>query len=62
MQIVIWLIISLIWIIPFWVIFKRTGMAAGWSLLLIIPMLGLLICLLILAFRDWPIQKSNIIQ
>ena len=47
-------IFSLIVVIPGWRIFKQTGMAPAWSLLLFIPTLGFLVVIAILAFGRWP--------
>jgi hypothetical protein len=41
-------------LIPLWKIFGKTGMSPWLSLLVLIPGLGGLICVLILAFARWP--------
>lgn len=52
----------LVFVIPGWVIFKKTGMPPALSLLCFVPGIGILICILILAFADWPIHQSRISQ
>ena len=52
----------LFFVIPGWVIFKKTGMAPALSLIAFVPGIGALICVLILAFVDWPIHQSHISQ
>ena len=41
-------------IYPLWRIFGRTGMNPLLSMLLLIPVIGALICVLILALGHWP--------
>lgn len=43
----------------FWVIVRRTGKRGAWSLLLLIPYLGVLILLLMLAFGKWPVLERR---
>ena len=40
----------------FWRVFTKTGMNGALGLLCLIPSIGPLICLLILAFGRWPIE------
>jgi hypothetical protein len=47
-------VFSLILIIPVWRICARAGFGGGWSLLLLLPVLGPVIVMAILAFGDWP--------
>lgn len=42
-------------IIPLWKIFGKTGMSPWLALLVLIPGLGGLACILILAFARWPV-------
>lgn len=42
----------------FWRVFARTGMNGALGLLCLIPSVGPLICLLILAFSRWPIEDA----
>lgn len=41
---------------PTWRIIKRTGLNPNWSALLLIPGLGGLIIVVMLAFTDWPLN------
>ena len=54
-----YLAIMLVMIVPSWHIFRRTGMPAALSLLMLIPGLGFLICLYVLAFAAWPNFKTR---
>ncbi|HTR84796.1 MAG TPA: hypothetical protein VMI56_09975 [Reyranella sp.] len=47
-------VFSLILIIPAWRICARAGFGGAWSLLLLLPVLGPVIVMAILAFGDWP--------
>ena len=49
-----YLVVTLFLIIPVWRIFARAGFGGAWSLLLLLPVLGHLIIMAILAFGDWP--------
>lgn len=40
----------------FWRVFAKTGMNGALGLLCLVPSVGPLICLLILAFSRWPIE------
>lgn len=53
-----WLIGFLLFAIPFWVIFRRAGFSPLWALLLLIPGLGVFLCWLMLAMRDWPTRRA----
>ena len=44
----------------FWRIFARTGMNGALGLICLVPSVGPLICLLILAFSRWPIEDALI--
>ncbi len=44
---------------PTWRILKRTGFNPTIALLILIPVLGPLVIVLILAFRDWPVLKNR---
>ncbi|MGA8532860.1 MAG: hypothetical protein WB615_01990 [Candidatus Tumulicola sp.] len=43
----------------FWRVFAKTGMNGALGLLCLIPSVGPLICLLILAFTRWPIEDTH---
>lgn len=47
-------LVALIVIIPTWRICVRAGFAGAWSLLHLIPVIGSLVVMAILAFGDWP--------
>lgn len=50
------LIVFFVWL--FWRIFARTGMNGALGLLCLVPYIGPLICLLMLAFSRWPIEDE----
>lgn len=52
--IIIFVVMIALLLFPLWKIFGKTGMSPYLSLLILIPGLGGLICILILAFADWP--------
>lgn len=43
-----------IYLFPLWKIFGKTGMNPYLALVFLVPGIGPLICVLILAFADWP--------
>jgi uncharacterized membrane protein YhaH (DUF805 family) len=51
-------IASLVIIIPLWRILRRAGFAGALSLLQLIPVLGTLVVLAILAFTPWPAGEA----
>jgi hypothetical protein len=55
-----WLIIAVVvafWIVPAWRIAARVGIGGAWSLLLIIPVAGM-IAYWVFAFMKWPIDDQ----
>ena len=57
-SIVHWLIFIVViafWIIPAWKIADRVGIGGAWSLLLIVPLVGM-IAYWAFAFMKWPID------
>ncbi len=48
------LVATLLFLIPAWRIFQRTGLGGPWALLVVVPLVGPLTALLILAFASWP--------
>ena len=46
-------------LIPTWRIIHRTGFNPALALLILIPLMGPLIVLVILAYGDWPAQKTS---
>ena len=51
---VIYLIAVLLFIIPTWRILRRAGFAGALSLLHLVPVIGTLVVMTILAFTTWP--------
>ena len=47
------LIVGLIIVLPFWKIFKRTGLEPWLAILMILPVVNLVL-VYYLAFTDWP--------
>lgn len=47
------LVIALLLLFPTWRIFKRAGLNPGYSLTLLIPILGMLVAGLVLAASKW---------
>jgi hypothetical protein len=45
---------GLLLVAPAWRIFRRTGLAAPWSLLVFVPAVGPLAAVAVLAFVPWP--------
>jgi hypothetical protein len=54
--IVVALTVFFVWL--FWRVFTKTGMNGALGLLCLVPSIGPLICLLILAFSRWPIEDA----
>jgi len=54
------LTVFFVWL--FWRVFAKTGMNGALGLLCLIPSVGPLICLLILAFSRWPIEDALLVQ
>ena len=50
-------LVSLIWIIPFWMIFKKAGFHPALSLLMIFPFVNIIL-FLYLAFAKWPALRK----
>ncbi len=50
-----WLALSTLFIVPLWRIFRRVGLKPGYTLFWVLPLLGPLIVLMILAFGAWRI-------
>ncbi|MDT8385796.1 MAG: hypothetical protein RRB22_15440 [Gammaproteobacteria bacterium] len=50
---IMWVVIAIIVIIPFWAIFSKAGYSKWLSLLMVIPIVNL-IALYFLAFSAWP--------
>ncbi len=44
---------------PVWLLFKRVGIIPWFSLIVLIPFLGIIICALIMALSKWQIQPMS---
>jgi hypothetical protein len=53
------ILLSLLLIIPTWRIFVRAGFSGALSLLHLVPVVGSLIVMAILAFSDWPAGEAQ---
>lgn len=49
--------IGIIWVLPFWKIFKKAGFPGWSSLVMIFPFINIL-GLFYLAFAEWPIHRG----
>ncbi len=45
--------------VPLWKIFGKVGFAPAWALLILVPGIGSLAILLLLAFRRWPTTEGG---
>jgi hypothetical protein len=52
----LWLIVAVIAVVPYWQICKKTGYSPWLSLLIVVPLANL-IFIYYLAFSQWPSQK-----
>jgi len=48
--------------VPLWKIFGKAGFTPAWALLILLPGLGSLAILLLLAFRRWPTTEASEMQ
>jgi uncharacterized membrane protein YhaH (DUF805 family) len=55
---IFFLIILVVMVAIYYAIVKKTGMSPWLSLLVLVPGLGQLALLLILAFSEWPVQRA----
>ena len=53
------LLVALLLIIPTWRIFVRAGFSGALALLHLVPFVGLLVIMAILAFSDWPAGEAS---
>jgi hypothetical protein len=56
------LLVAFLLIIPTWRIFVRAGFSGALSLLHLVPFVGLLVIMAILAFSDWPAGEASVAQ
>ena len=54
LDIVIFVVVVFVLIVPLWKIFEKTGRSPWLSLLIFVPAVGAFIAILILAFGRWP--------
>jgi len=54
----LWLVSTIIMIIPFWRLCQRAGWSPWLSLLWLIPLLGVIFTY-VLAFSQWPSQRGT---
>ncbi len=53
------LLFLMVLFIPFWLIFRRAGLGAWWSLAVFIPHIGPIACLVLLAASDWKLDQKD---
>lgn len=60
---IVWVILAIVFLIfpvfAFWKIFSKAGFSGALSFLTLIPGIGFLIVICILAFGDWPALKDR---
>ena len=57
-EFVIFVLVVLIAIVPYWKIFSKAGYSGALSLLLFVPLLNIIL-LFWFAFTEWPIERSR---
>jgi len=57
-EFVIFVLVVLIAIVPYWKIFSKAGYSGALSLLLFVPLLNIIL-LFWFAFAEWPIERSR---
>jgi heme/copper-type cytochrome/quinol oxidase subunit 4 len=55
---IMWLIIVILTILPFWFIFSKAGYSKWLSLLMVVPIVNI-VMLYFLAFSTWPSQPET---
>ncbi len=55
---IMWLIIAILTILPFWFIFSKAGYSKWLSLLMVVPIVNI-VMLYFLAFSTWPSQPET---
>ncbi len=56
---IIFLVVILIIIVPFWFICKKAGYSPWLSMLCLIPSIGMLVLLYVLAFGEWKVAPAS---
>lgn len=54
----IWLVVLVLLVVPYWKLWTRTGHAGWWALLMVVPLANI-ISLWVLAFKDWPALRGR---
>jgi hypothetical protein len=54
-----WLLPTILFVVPTWLILRKAGFIPALSLLLIVPLLGWLCLTIVLAFVEWPALKRR---
>ncbi len=49
---------SIVWVIPFWFVFKKAGFVPPLSLLMLFPLINI-VMLFYLAFAEWPALRNR---
>lgn len=49
---------AILFLFPFWKIYQRVGLNPPMALLVLIPFIGVMVALAVLAFSDWKINKE----
>lgn len=52
-------IVGMMVAVPLLLIYKKAGFHPGWAALVFVPVFGLLLVFLQLAFLDWPTMKKE---
>jgi hypothetical protein len=54
----VWPVLFVLFLIPWWKIWQRTGHSGAWGLLMLVPLVNL-ISLWVLAFKEWPALRGG---
>ena len=54
-----WLLPTILFIVPTWIILRKAGFPPALSLLLLVPLLGWLGLTIVLAFVEWPALRRR---
>lgn len=55
---VILVLFIVLFVLPYWKIWQRTGHSGAWALLMLVPLANV-ISLWVLAFKDWPALRGR---
>ncbi len=59
MEVVGWMVATVLWVIPTWRVLDRVGMTPALALLMVIPLVGGLIVLFLVAYGQWSRSKRQ---